>query len=377
LRLERHPLGRGGPTLRAWDAADGYALEHLEGDVAYAAGTRVLVANDAFGALTIGILAGRPRRALPPLTTWLDSHLDEVGLRANLARNGLAETDLEVVHATDSPGGMFDAVVLKVTRDLATIEDQLHRLRPNISAETVVLGAGMVKHVHTSTLELFERIIGPTTTSLARRKARLVHATVDPQRDPGPSPFPVRFITDDGLTVVSHAGVFSSRRLDHGTRVLLDALAADDAMPPGAHVVDLGCGNGVVGVTIAGWRPDVTVTFVDDSHAAVASSRATWAVNHADRPSTFLVGDCLDPVADASADAVIVNPPFHAQAAMTRDVALQMIADARRALRPDGQLVVVGNRHLNHHTTMRRAFGNVAVIHSTPKFVVLRSVVPN
>ena len=63
-----------------------------------------------------------------------------------------------------------------------------------------------------------------------------------------------------------------------------------------------------------------------------------------------------------------------AHRATTDSTAWRMFAGARRALRPGGELWVVGNRHLGYHLKLRRIFGNCEVIDSNPKFVVLRSV---
>ena len=62
---------------------------------------------------------------------------------------------------------------MRVPKSLALLEDQLLRLAPAVHEGTVVVGTGMVKEIHTSTLQLFERILGPTRTSLAEKKARL------------------------------------------------------------------------------------------------------------------------------------------------------------------------------------------------------------
>ena len=47
---------------------------------------------------------------------------------------------------------------------------------------------------------------------------------------------------------------------------------------------------------------------------------------------------------------------------------------ARRALRPGGELWVIGNRHLGYHVTLRRIFGNSRLVASDAKFVVLKAV---
>src|SRR3546814_3920373 len=94
------------------------------------------------------------------------------------------------------------------------MEDQLRRLRPHLRAGSVVVGAGMTKDVHRSTIALFEAAVGPTPTSRARKKARLLLASVDPTLDPGPALAPVRWTSPDGIEVHSLPGVFSATGLD-------------------------------------------------------------------------------------------------------------------------------------------------------------------
>jgi 16S rRNA (guanine1207-N2)-methyltransferase len=50
-----------------------------------------------------------------------------------------------------------------------------------------------------------------------------------------------------------------------------------------------------------------------------------------------------------------------------------MFTGAHRALRPGGELWVVGNRHLGYHLKLRRLFGGCEVVAGHPKFVLLRA----
>ncbi|MFE0426511.1 methyltransferase, partial [Streptomyces sp. NPDC058953] len=70
------------------------------------------------------------------------------------------------------------------------------------------------------------------------------------------------------------------------------------------------------------------------------------------------------------------NPPFHSHRATTDTTARRMFTDARRVLRPGGELWVVGNRHLGYHVRLRRIFGDCETVAGHPKFVVLRAVAP-
>jgi 23S rRNA (guanine1835-N2)-methyltransferase len=360
--LARH-RDRDDGGLRAWDAADDYVLTHLAEEGLPAEGAAVLVVNDGFGALATALAAWRPQ-------SLSDSLLAQDATLANLARNGRDADDVVLRSSLEAPAGPLDLVVVKVPKALALLEDELHRLRPHLHAGTRVVGAGMTRDVHTSTIALFERLVGPTTTTLARKKARLILAEVDPALDVGASPYPTRFALPSGHEVVSHANVFSRERLDAGTRLLLDHLPSRTGA---VEVVDLGCGNGVVGLTAALANPDAHLTFADASHMAVASAEATWRAAFDDRPATFLVADALDGVAARSVDVVLCNPPFHDGRAEGDATAWRMFTGAKRALRPGGSLTVVGNRHLAYHAKLQRIFRNHTVVGSTPAFVVVRS----
>lgn len=344
--------------LRAWDAADELVLAHLA--EASVTGHRWLLVNDSHGALAAALAGVRP-------TSWTDSAVTMAATTANLSRNAIDPGDVELLASTQSPEGVFDVVVVKVPRTLALLEDQLRRLRPHLHADSVVVGAGMTKDVHRSTIALFEDAVGPTPTSLARKKARLLLASVDLTRNTGAPLAPVRWTTAEGVEVTSLPGVFSATRLDAGTRLLLDHLPP---MEGAEDVVDLGCGNGVVAATVARRHPGVDLVCVDESFRAVASARETLAA--AGASAELRVTDVLDGVADDSADVVLCNPPFHAGGARTNSVAHRMFAESTRVLRPGGTLTVVANRHLGHHATLRRWFHDIEVVGADPRFVVLR-----
>ncbi|MFJ3945776.1 methyltransferase [Streptomyces griseoaurantiacus] len=375
--------------LRAWDAADAYLLRHLAaagvleeaggdsegaGAASRTAFPAVVVLGDRWGALTTALAPHRP-------TQVTDSFLARQATLANLARAGVDPAAVRLLTTQDPPPDTIDVLLVRVPKSLALLEDQLHRLAPAVRPDTLVLGSGMVKEIHTSTLRTFERILGPTRTSLAEQKARLIHCAPEAHASRGRNPWPYHYALPDGIGVLSgrpvtnHAGVFCADRLDIGTRFFLRHLPRARA---GQRVVDLGCGNGIVGTAVALAEPGADVLFVDESYQAVASAEETYRENTAgaDRAdgAEFLVGDGLAELAPGGVDLVLNNPPFHSHQATTDATARRMFTQARRALRPGGELWVVGNRHLGHHLTLRRLFGNSELVASDPKFVVLRAV---
>ncbi|KOG11633.1 methyltransferase [Streptomyces viridochromogenes] len=355
--------------LRAWDASDEYLLRHLAEREVPLSGT-VVVVGDRWGALVTALAAHGPLQIT-------DSYLAQEATRANLARRGAEPGTVPLLTTQDVPPERIDVLLVRVPKSLALLEDQLLRLAPAVHEGTVVVGTGMVKEIHTSTLQLFERILGPTRTSLAEKKARLIFCTPEPSVEPPENPWPYAYDLPNGIgavsgrTVVNHAGVFCADRLDIGTRFFLGHLPGGKGP---RRVVDLGCGNGVVGTAVALADPEAEVLFVDESFQAVASAEATYKANGVPGHAEFRVGDGLAGVPAGSVDLVLNNPPFHSHQATTDATAWRMFTGARRALRPGGELWVIGNRHLGYHVKLRRLFGNSQLVASDSKFVVLKAV---
>ncbi len=367
--MQRYPV-REKEALRAWDAADEFLLHFLAGDIdsdltngqelPELRGKNVVI-NDGFGALTLGLAEHKP-------TVVSDLFLSLAGIEANLAANA-PDADFELRNTTEPLPFPIDLAILKVPKSLGLLEHQLHQIREVSHAGTAVVAAGMARHIHSSTLELFEKILGPTRTSLARKKARLIFPTLDLESDPGENPWPKEY-TEFGTSVTSHAGVFSAEKLDQGTRVLLESLPPiEEAM----DVVDLGCGSGIVGTVLAS-SSLAALTFIDQSHLAVESARTTFETTHPGASATFIVGNCTTALDDESVDIVVANPPFHDDHALAEVTAFEMFVDAKRVLRPGGELRIVGNRHLGYHAKLKRIFGNQENLSSNPKFVVMKSI---
>ncbi len=390
--LSRTPANQPDPAnLQAWDAADHYLLETINETVDLVSKPpRNLILNDSFGALSVAIAAqltqarpvnaqqqksdaSAPSQAAPELTLISDSFLAHQALANNLAQNSLPD---DVVLALDSLApltGHYDLVIIKIPKTLALLEDELFRIRPHLHATSQIIGAGMVKSIHRSTLALFERIIGPTRTSLAKKKARLIHCDVDATIQPGASPYPTRYtLPDTDYLIVNHANVFSRQRLDIGTRLFIEHLPVSDRFK---DIIDLGCGNGIVGLLAAEKNPAAQLHFVDESFMALVSAQANF--RHAlgeQRPALFQAGDCLQAFAAASADLILNNPPFHQQQVVGDHIAREMFRQSHQTLRDNGELWVIGNRHLGYHGVLSKLFGHCELVASNAKFVILRAI---
>lgn len=363
LELDRYPPGAAEDNLQAWDAADEYLLAHYATLGAITGPT--LIFNDGFGALACAL------RAVSPYSSG-DSYLSQLATRHNVAQNPGPGGDIRFLDSLaplpEAPG----LVLMKIPKTLALLEHQLYALRRVATADTQVIAAGKVKDIHNSTLQRFSAILGPTRTSLAKKKARLIFSQVAAPAVAPADQSSVWTLEESAYRIHNHANVFSRASLDIGARFFMQYLPAG----LDGTLVDLGCGNGVLGLTALGLNPRAEVHFVDESYMAVASSRINIEVNRQDDMARcrFSVGNSLAGYDANSVQAVLCNPPFHQQQAITDHIAREMFRDARRGLRPGGELRVVANRHLDYYHQIKLLFGNCTTLGSNPKFVVLRAV---
>ncbi|OOZ74299.1 methyltransferase [Solemya velum gill symbiont] len=92
--------------------------------------------------------------------------------------------------------------------------------------------------------------------------------------------------TLNGHTLVFHTtwGIFSPRAIDEGTRLLLEHLEIRE----NDRAIDLGCGYGPLGLTIAKSAPQGECLMVDKDFVAVEYANANAARNHIDNASAML-----------------------------------------------------------------------------------------
>jgi len=363
VSLRRYPA-RKDDRLQAYDAADAYLLADAHSrDLRE--GAEILVVNDGFGALATP-LADRYR-----VTVLTDSYLSRLAVQQNLSANSVHTAVRFITDPAELPDVRYDAILIRVPKALSLLENQLIGLRPRVAPGSYVAAGAMIKHLPRAAGDLLQKYVGDVQASLGVRKARLLRAT--PREDPpslAPVPPATYRIDDPPLELSNYPGVFARDHLDLGTRALLPHLPSGLGA---AEVVDLGCGNGVLGIVSALANPDARYTLLDESYAALDSARLNWSRHLPGRGVEVHAADGLVDAIPESVDVVICNPPFHQSHVVGDTLAWRMFTQAQQALRPGGELYVVGNRHLGYHSRLRRVFRDVEQLGGTNRFVVLRA----
>ncbi|MBN1875772.1 MAG: class I SAM-dependent methyltransferase [Anaerolineae bacterium] len=171
-------------------------------------------------------------------------------------------------------------------------------------------------------------------------------------------------VADVPTQLVSCHGTFAADRLDDGA----EALIAGMTISPGANVLDIGCGTGLVG--LAALRRGAGVTSLDVSARAVTSTRRTLAANgYPDVPVLLSCGASAITM-DCSFDGVVTNPPFHKGHGVDFEVARLFVADAARVLKWGGTLYLVANAFLPYGPWLKAHFSRVTLAWENTRFRV-------
>ncbi|MBP6723236.1 MAG: class I SAM-dependent methyltransferase [Halioglobus sp.] len=355
FRLLRYPARRD-EALVAWCAADLLLLEEIHRR--QVPGADILVVNDEHGVLGV---------ALQPQAMWTDSALAVLALQRNLQQNGRAK--VPVVWSTEVPTAAPQLVALRIPKQLPYFEYQLGVLAGILAPGTTLLAAGMDKHLSPRVTQLLERYVGAAQRHRGERKARLFSVIRDARSAP-----PVPALA--GYHCAALAGelqalpnVFSRDKLDGGSSLLLQQLPA---LPRANVLLDLACGNGVLGLAAfrAGLAP--AAVFVDESAMALASTRANSAsLFPGDGAAfTFIQDDGLANYSGPQADLILCNPPFHLQHTVDDFAGRRLLEQCARHLRPGGHLCLVANQHLDYLPTLRRQFQRVDRLARDRRFIV-------
>lgn len=364
LNLQRYPK-RAQELLQAWDAGDEYIIKHVE-ELNLEDGKNILILNDNFGALSCWFSEKHN------VTMMTDSFVAQRGTLKNLQRNHCNRVQL--ITATEEMPQGFDLVLMQIPKNNRMLTWQLQQLRQSMTAECPIIAVNKAKEIHSSTLEIFEDFLGETKTSLAWKKHRLVLSNANAANPATIAEAVCWSVDNEDIDLLNYPNVYSGERLDQGARFMLEHIPVD---PELRHIIDLGCGNGVLSVKAAQLNPEARITCVDESFMAVESARRNLEVNLGkERQFQFIANNCLDGFKKHSSYLVLCNPPFHQGQAITDHIAWQMFCDAKHILCKEGKLLVIGNRHLDYDDKLCRLFGeeNVTTIASNSKFVILEAV---
>ncbi|MFC4098322.1 class I SAM-dependent methyltransferase [Paenibacillus xanthanilyticus] len=169
-----------------------------------------------------------------------------------------------------------------------------------------------------------------------------------------------RFMTD--------AGVFSKTGIDYGSRVLIDNVE----VPANAEVLDVGCGYGPIGLTMARLVNQGHVTMVDINERAIELASENAKINEISNV-TIVQSDVFEAVRDRKFDIIVTNPPIRAGKAIVH----RILEEGAELLKPGGSMWVVIQKKQgapSAEAKLETVFGNVEEVTKDKGYRILKAV---
>jgi len=154
------------------------------------------------------------------------------------------------------------------------------------------------------------------------------------------------------VTLTTLPGVFAHRRVDPGAQ----ALAEMAETQPNDAILDMGCGCGSIGISLAKNQPTVSVCFVDSHSRATAITQQNCFDNGITNFSVVLSDQGVTPPPRFT--LFVGNPPYYSHDRITDF----FIRTAFETLLPDGRAYIVAKNASHHMEYMKELFGNAEVL---------------
>ncbi|BAQ09190.1 methyltransferase small [Bacillus sp. OxB-1] len=165
------------------------------------------------------------------------------------------------------------------------------------------------------------------------------------------------------------AGVFSKGEVDFGSRLLAEAFELPDTE---GDLLDVGCGYGPIGLSLAVSFPARTIQMVDVNERALALAKHNAQQNGIDNAKIYS-SDALDSVKAEGFAAILTNPPIRAG----KETVFKIYKEAYSKLGTDGELWVVIQKKQGAPSTMARLeelFGNVETVAKKKGYFILKAI---
>lgn len=162
-------------------------------------------------------------------------------------------------------------------------------------------------------------------------------------------------------------GLFSPRNIDEGTLLLLkylDIRENDDCL-------DLGCGYGPLGLTMAKLAPNGKTTLVDKDFKAIEYSNSNAELNQI-KNAEALLSNGFDQIRDRKFDIVVSNIP----AKVGNELLSLFLYDAYKQMKPGAKIYVVTITGLRKYIKRNfiEVFGNYKKLKQGPSYTVALAI---
>ena len=171
------------------------------------------------------------------------------------------------------------------------------------------------------------------------------------------------------MNLLTDNGVFSKNKVDEGSLAFLRVILP---LELGKNILDLGCGYGTIGLTLAIAKKDARVTLADVNARALALCKRNADAYNLGQRVTILQSDIYEKI-EGKYDSIVINPPIRAG----KSVTYRMYEEAKQYLIDGGSLFIVIRKAQGAPSASKyieSVFGNIALLKRDKGYYIYQAV---
>ncbi|ODM26716.1 class I SAM-dependent methyltransferase [Acetivibrio mesophilus] len=172
-------------------------------------------------------------------------------------------------------------------------------------------------------------------------------------------------VKDSVIKLNTDAGVFSKKKVDFGSDLLIRSIP-----PIAGNILDIGCGYGVIGISLALLNPNSKITMIDINERAVDLASENIRLNGIAN-ANVLKSDGFSNVT-GTFEAIVSNPPIRTG----KKVIYPIFENSINFLNPGGSIYLVIQKKQGANSAidfLKSVYGNCEVINKKGGYWIIKS----
>jgi 16S rRNA (guanine1207-N2)-methyltransferase len=161
----------------------------------------------------------------------------------------------------------------------------------------------------------------------------------------------------------SSFGVFSRKKIDEGTKLLLENLKEIKEN----KILDFGCGIGVIGIITAKENPEKKIYLADSNGKAIKLTEKNIKLNKTNN-TKVIASDGFSAIKEKF-NLILSNPPTHEKRVFLEE----FIKKAKKQLETKGRMIIVLNKKIFIEKKIQEVFGNYKILAQRKKHKLIQA----
>lgn len=141
------------------------------------------------------------------------------------------------------------------------------------------------------------------------------------------------------------SGLFSAKSIDKGSKLLIEKCIIKDNW----KILDLGCGYGIIGLSLKLLYPKLEITFSDINERATQITNKNLKLHNI--KAKIIQSNCFENIRE-NFDSILLNPPQTAG----RELCFKMIEESKSYLKNNGLLQIVARHNKGGKELSKKMF---------------------